>query len=371
MRLLITGGGTAGHVYPALSVVEALKKVPPTTNAAGDLAITWVGSVAGLEGDIVRRSEIPFRGVGLRGGLRGVGALAAVRGVLGLFVGFFQAIAVIRSVKAQVILATGGYVSVPAVLAGWLLRVPSLIYLPDMEPGWAVRFLAPFARRIAVTTEESRRFFARKKVIVSGYPVRAALFGQDMKTAREAFGLDPVMRTVLVFGGSRGARSINAALTGALNHLLLTFQIIHVTGQQEAGAMRSLREELPSELKRRYRPYGFLHEDMTKAFAAADLVVCRAGASVLGEIPAAGVAAVLIPYAGGHRDQEHNAAYLEEHGAAVRIDDGALSPAVLEDTIMSVADPEKLAAMRQASAALAHPEAASVIARELTSIARR
>ena len=348
-----------------------MKKAPRTASSAGDLTITWVGSISGLEGDIVRRSEIPFRGIGLRGGLRGVGPLAAVRGILGLFVGFFQAIGVIRSVKAQVILATGGYVSVPAVLAGWLLRVPSLVYLPDMEPGWAVRFLAPFARRIAVTTEESLRFFARKKVVVSGYPVRAALFGQDAKQAREAFGLDPEMRTILVFGGSRGAHSINSAVAGALNHLLLTFQIIHVTGQAEAAAMRSLRKDLPAELKRRYRPYGFLHEDMATAFTAADVVVCRAGASVLGEIPAAGLAAILIPYAGGHRDQERNAAYLEKQGAAVHIDDGGLSSSVLEETINSVADPEKLAAMRQASAALARPEAASVIAGELTSIARR
>lgn len=297
--------------------------------------------------------------------------MAAVRGVLGLVAGFFQAMRVIRSAKPQVILATGGYVSVPAVLAGWLLRVPSLVYLPDMQPGWAVRFLAPFARRVAVTTDESCQYFPTRKVFVSGYPVRPALFDQDRKAAREAFGLDPDLRTVLVVGGSRGAHSINVALTDALPHLLLTYQIIHVTGQREAGAMRLVRDQLATESKRRYRPYGFLHEDMARAFAAADLVVCRAGASVLGEIPAAGVAAILIPYAGGHRDQERNAAFLASKGAAVVLEDADLSPALLEETINRVSEPETLAAMRQASSALARRDAADVIAKELMTLARR
>ncbi len=324
-----------------------------------------------MEGDIVRRSDIAFRGVGLRGGLRGVGPLAAVRGVFGLLAGFWQSLGVIRSVRPQVILATGGYVSVPAVLAGWLLRVPSLVYLPDMQPGWAVRFLTPFARRVAVTTDESRAYFAERKVFVSGYPVRPALFGQDRAAARDAFGLDPDLRTILVVGGSRGAHSINVALADALAHLLLTYQIIHVTGQQEAGAMRLLRDQLAPESKRRYRPYGFLHEDMARAFAAADLVVCRAGASVLGEIPAAGLAAVLIPYAGGHRDQERNAAFLASKGAAVVLADGELSGSLLEETINRVAEPATLAAMRQASVALARRNAADVIAKEVVALARR
>ena len=135
--------------------------------------------------------------------------------------------------------------------------------------------------------------------------------------------------------------------------------------------MRLVRDQLAPESKRRYRPYGFLHEDMARAFAAADLVVCRSGASVLGEIPAAGLAAILIPYAGGHRDQERNAAFLAEQGAAVVLEDGSLTPALLEETINKVAEPETLAAMRQASAALARPDAADVIAKELDSTGPR
>jgi len=348
-----------------------LRKVQQEDKEVGELTLTWVGSLSGLEGDIVRRSEIPFRSIGLRGGVRGLVPVAALRGIFGLLIGLFQAIGIIRGERPHVILATGGYVSVPAVLAGWLLRIPSLMYLPDMEPGWAVRFLTPFVRRIAVTTDESRKFFQQHKVFVAGYPVRAALFSKDRKAAREAFGLDPDLLTILVVGGSRGAHSINMALSEALPHLLLSYQIIHVTGQQEAAKMRAVRDHLTTELKRRYRPYGFLHEDMVKALVAADLVVCRAGASVLGEIPAAGLAAILIPYAGGHRDQECNAAFLETQGAAVRINDADLSPVILEETINTVADPVKLAAMRQAAAALARPEAAALIAAEVRSLARR
>ncbi len=324
-----------------------------------------------MEADIVRRSGLPFLGIGLRGGVRGVGPLDAMRGALGLVIGFAQAIGLIRKVRPEAILATGGYVSVPVVTAGRLLGVPALVYLPDMEPGWAVRFLTPFSRRIAVTAAKSQRFFPPGKVVVSGYPVRAAVFGQAQRASRETFGLDPDIPTVLVMGGSRGAHRINVALAGALLHLLPTYQIIHITGQQDATAMRTERDGLPSELRRRYRPYSFLHEDMPKALAAADLIVCRAGASVLGEIPAAGLAAILIPYAGGHRDQEHNAAFLEESGVAVRIADGRLSSDLLAQTISDIlGDAVRLSAMRRASAALAKPDAATIIARELMTLAR-
>jgi UDP-N-acetylglucosamine--N-acetylmuramyl-(pentapeptide) pyrophosphoryl-undecaprenol N-acetylglucosamine transferase len=354
-------------VYPALSVVEALKGI----TGQGSLELLWLGSVSGLEAEIVRRSEIPFRGIGLRGGVRGVGPVAAVRGGLGLLLGIGQALRVIRAHKPQVILATGGYVSVPAVVAGWLLRTPSLVYLPDVQPGWAVRFLAPFARRIAVTTEESRAYFSAHKVVVTGYPVRPAMFGQDRKAAREAFGLDADLCTVLVMGGSRGAHSINTVLAQALPHLLWNYQIIHVTGQAEAAAMRTVRDQLPAELKRRYRPYGFLHEDMVKAFAAADLVVGRAGASVLGEIPAAGLAAILVPLATGHRDQERNADFLVSKGVAIRVNTSDLTAERLEQAIAQAAEPSTLAAMRRASAALARPDAAQEIAREVVALAER
>lgn len=365
---MITGGGTAGHVYPALSVVDVLRG----SDGSGNLALTWVGRRGGLEEDIVRRSGIAFRSIGLTGGVRGVGALTALRSAAGLVVGFFQAIKLIRTERPQAILATGGYVSAPAVLAGWLLRVPTLLYLPDMTPGWAVRFLAPLARRIAVTTDESVRYFKREKVFVSGYPVRASMFGQDRKTARASFGLDADARTILVVGGSRGAHSINVVVSQALPDLLFEgYQVIHVTGQADIAELRARRDGLPAEQKRRYRPYGFLHDDMARAFAAADLVVGRAGASVLGEIPAAGVAAILVPYAGGHRDQERNADFLAERGAAVRINDADLTGEVLRETIGALMPPDRLASMRQAAAALARPDAARLLADEVVALARR
>ena len=140
------------------------------------------------------------------------------------------------------------------------------------------------------------------------------------------------MPTLLVMGGSRGAHSINVAVSGTLALLLQGYQVIHVTGQQDAPAMRSQREQLPADSRRRYRPYAFLHDDMIKALAAADVIVCRSGASVLGEIPCAGLAAILVPYAGGHHDQERNAQYLADRGRAVIIDDADLSPALLLET---------------------------------------
>jgi UDP-N-acetylglucosamine--N-acetylmuramyl-(pentapeptide) pyrophosphoryl-undecaprenol N-acetylglucosamine transferase len=194
---------------------------------------------------------------------------------------------------------------------------------------------------------------------------------QDATSAREAFGLEPGVPTLLAMGGSRGAHSINMAVSGALTLLLQGYQVIHVTGQQDAAAMRAQRDQLPAEIRRRYRPYAFLHDDMIKAMAAADVIVCRSGASVLGEIPCGGLAAILVPYAGGHRDQQRNAQYLAERGAAVIIDDAELSPSVLLETVDSTMKPETLASMRQAAAAMAKRDAAATIGQELSAIARR
>lgn len=357
-------------MYPALAVLDALRQALPASSGSEELTAAWIGSAAGMEGDIIRRSGLPFHGLALHGGVRGRGPVAAVLGAFGLIRGCLQAVGLVRSLRPQVIMATGGYVSAPAVLAGWLLRVPTLMYLPDMQPGWAVRALAPLARRIAVTTEQSRGYFAARKVVVSGYPVRSAIIGQESKPAREVFGLDPDVPTLLVMGGSRGSHSINIATAQALPNLLLQYQVIHVTGMQEASAMRAVRERLASELKKRYRPYGFLHDDMATALAASDVIVCRAGASVLGEVPAAGLAAILVPLASGHRDQVQNAAFLADKGAALVVNDSGLTADTLQTAIERVTQPERLAAMRQAATALARPDAAAVIAAELMVLAR-
>ena len=290
-----------------------------------------------------------------------------------------QAAAVIQEFKPDVALVTGGYVAAPVAWASWRARprVPMLIFLPDLTPGLAIKLTSRLAAKVAVSFPEVSHYFPGKAV-VTGYPVRAELVAADRAVARKAFGLEDKLPALLVFGGSRGSVSINRALVSALPELLRLCQVIHISGQADwpwiadhvAVPTARSPEPLVGMLHReRYHPYPYLNEEMVQALAAADLVVARAGASVLGEFPAVGLPSILVPYPHAGKHQEANAAYLAQRGAAVMITDEEL-PARLASTVLDLlGSPDRLASMSQAAAVLARPDAAGNIVRELRELA--
>jgi UDP-N-acetylglucosamine--N-acetylmuramyl-(pentapeptide) pyrophosphoryl-undecaprenol N-acetylglucosamine transferase len=373
---MISGGGTGGHVYPALAVVAhlieqgELRSMPSVSPSA----ICWVGSYNGMEKSLVERNGIPFMGIAASG-VRGRGLFQAVHGTITLARGFVQARRLITRFQPNVLFATGGYVCAPVVLAAWLARVPILIYLPDVEPGLTIRLLARFAQRVAVTTAASVRFFRPGQAVVTGYPVRRALWANhDPKVARERLGLAPQSqkegdRVLLVMGGSQGARSINRAICDGIVELLTEAQVIHLTGHRDAEWVQRRRASLPDALRARYHVYDYLEEEIADALLAADLVVARAGASILGELPAAGVPSILVPYpyAGAH--QWANARFLAGANAAVIVPDHMVNSQLVPITISLLKDAERRAAMSRAARNLAQPDAVGRIVRELTELA--
>jgi UDP-N-acetylglucosamine--N-acetylmuramyl-(pentapeptide) pyrophosphoryl-undecaprenol N-acetylglucosamine transferase len=330
-----------------------------------------------MEEPLVRRAGVPFVGIDA-GAVLGRNPLqlgvSAVRNVRG----FRAARAALASYRPSVLLATGGYVSVPAVLAAKSLGLPSALYLPDVEPGLAVRALSRVVDRIACTTGASRRFLPDGKVVPTGYPVRRELRDwaerPDARAAgRAALGHDGARPFVLVMGGSRGALRINRALWRGLDRLTDLATVAHVTGRDWIGDAERRRAELPADRRGRYRPLAFAHEELGPLLAAADLGVFRAGASTLGELPAFGLPSVLIPgsFASGH--QRHNAEHLAGAGAAVVLDDRTLDGAgVLESEVTRLlADPARLGRMADAARALDRPDAAERVAAMLAQLARR
>jgi UDP-N-acetylglucosamine--N-acetylmuramyl-(pentapeptide) pyrophosphoryl-undecaprenol N-acetylglucosamine transferase len=285
--------------------------------------------------------------------------------------GLGEAIKLVRAFQPDVVLVTGGFITVPAALAAWLQRVPVLVYLPDIEPGLAVKLIARVARRIAVTVEDSRRFFAGRgrDVVVTGYPTRAGLEAVNREAAQAHFGLETGRPVVLVTGGSRGARSLNRAVLAALGDWLKDYQVIHLSGELDWAEVEQARAALPAEQQARYHAFPFLHE-MGLALAAADLVVSRAGASALGEYPLFGLPAILVPYPYAWRYQKVNADYLVRRGAAVRLNDEDLARDLAGQVRGLLSDQKRLAAMRAASKAAAMPGAAGRIAAELAAMAR-
>jgi UDP-N-acetylglucosamine--N-acetylmuramyl-(pentapeptide) pyrophosphoryl-undecaprenol N-acetylglucosamine transferase len=288
-----------------------------------------------------------------------------------LLIGLGEAIKVVRAFQPDVLLVTGGFITVPAALAAWLQRVPVLVYLPDIEPGLAVKVIARIAKRIAVTVEDSRRYFAGREldVVVTGYPTRAGLEAVSRDEALAHFGLEPGRPVLLVTGGSRGARSLNRAVLAALPDWLKDFQVIHLSGELDWPEVERARAALPAEQQARYHALPFLHE-MGHALAAADLVVSRAGASALGEYPLFGLPAILVPYPFAWRYQKVNADYLVGRGAALRLNDEDLARDLAGQVRGLLSDPARLAAMRAASRAAAMPGAAGRVAAELAEIAR-
>jgi UDP-N-acetylglucosamine--N-acetylmuramyl-(pentapeptide) pyrophosphoryl-undecaprenol N-acetylglucosamine transferase len=273
-----------------------------------------------------------------------------------------------RKERPEALFVTGGYASVPAALAAWLLRVPILLYLPDIEPGLAVRFIARLANRIGVTTEESRVHFPGKSVVVTGYPVRAEFHTGDRFKAREQLGLDQEESVLLVFGGSHGARSINQAVLGGLEMLTKQSQVVHISGELDWPWISEKTADLPSHVRERYHPYDYLHE-MWLALASADLVVCRAGASILGELPFYGLPAVLVPYPHSWRYQIVNAQWLTDRGAAVWLADERLEQDLISTVHELFSNQGRLEQMSIKSQELARPDAAVHLAKELRGLA--
>jgi UDP-N-acetylglucosamine--N-acetylmuramyl-(pentapeptide) pyrophosphoryl-undecaprenol N-acetylglucosamine transferase len=425
-KVFLCGGGTGGHVYPALAVAAALREraaAKPTNDeqdvqslVVGRWSLVYVGSEDGMEASLVAsESDLPFRAIPAAA-LRGRSPLALARNLGTLARGTRAARRLIAMERPLAILGTGGYVCVPLFLAARAAGVPTAIYLPDVVPGLAVRLLARLATVVACNVEDSIRHlrFAiydlrfgnqQSKIVVTGYPVRRELFGQDRAACRAAFGLDAQLPALFVYGGSRGARSINQAIAALLPDLLPIAQLIHVCGREGDEAwLREAANQLPAELRGRYRLYPYLFSgklrieneklrnqpsqdqlsilnsqfsipSMVQAFGAADLALCRSGASTLGELPAAGLAAVLVPYPYVH--QEENADYLVRHGAALKVRDeemlGGGRPAagpLFQNLLRLIADPLERATMSERSRALAQPNATERLANLLLALAQ-
>ncbi len=357
MRLILCGGGTGGHVYPALSIAKALER---ELSAGEGLDVLYVGSGALSEGTIAEHSGVAVRNI-TSAPIRGRTPWEMASGAVKMAAGVAQARAILKEFRPQVVLSTGGYASVPMAAAARSRGIPLAVYLPDLYPGWAVRAIARLAQRVAVTAIESLRRLPAGKSVVTGYPVREEFWQARRGEGRARLGLGPDEKVLFVTGASSGAHSINQAIATDLPALLQLCEVVHLCGHPDQSWLEEIRNALPAELASRYHLFAYLHDETPWAMAAADLAVCRSGASALGELPAVGLPAVLVPYpyAGGH--QRINARYLQKNGAAVVLDDGELDD-MLPIVGQLLHDEARLRSMREASQRLARPDAATRIA---------
>ncbi len=345
-------------MYPALAVADALAAERP------GVALSFVGSRDGMEHALVTQAGLPFWGVSA-GPLHGVNPARMSASAAKLAWGLAQAQRLMRRLKPNAVFLTGGWASVPVALAAWMRRVPVVAFVPDVEPGLTLRLVGRFAVRIAATVAETARYFKRPgRVVATGYPLRPALMAATRAAGRAHFGLDDARPALLVFGGSRGARSINRALAGALAALLADgVQVLHISGRLDWP-------ELEAAARKGYSAFPYLHgREMGLALAAADLAVSRGGAGILGEFPFFGLPAVVVPYPHAWRYQKVNADWLVSRGAAVLLRDEALAADLLPTVRGLLGAPGRLAAMRARAEALARADGAQNIARVVLEVA--
>lgn len=338
-----------------------------------------------MEGDLVRReSALPFYAIDAAA-VRGRSAVALLQNVVRLLRGVVQAIQLVRRERPVAIFGTGGYVCVPLFVAAWLMRVPRAIYLPDVVPGLAVRLLsrlatvtlgsipdaAPYLQLTAVNAIDWRD--NRRQLAVAGYPVRTTIHPEAGVALRQQLHIPIDTPLLLVYGGSRGARSVNLAVAELLPHILPHAHVLHVCGREgDEATLLDYKQHLPATLQARYHLYPYLAADgavtMTAALAAADFTVCRSGASVLGELPAAQLPAILVPYPYVHQDE--NADYLMRHNAAYKVSDTRLAEDLLPAVMHLMTDTTARTAMRTAMTSLARPDAAMHMAQLLQRISK-
>jgi UDP-N-acetylglucosamine--N-acetylmuramyl-(pentapeptide) pyrophosphoryl-undecaprenol N-acetylglucosamine transferase len=342
---LVAAGGTGGHLFPGIAVADELRRRDPA------IRVLFVGTPKGLESRIVPRAGYPLELLPILP-LVGVGARRTLQGLVALPRGLVRSAAVVRRERPEAVLGVGGYAGGPVVLAAALMGVRTVILEPNAKPGFTNRVLKPFVRHAACAYEEARREFGPKGVL-TGNPVRGGFAALPRREHRAPY-------TLLVFGGSQGSRVLNQAVAAALPHLpgRDRIRVVHQTGE----AMRAEVAAAYAAAGREAEVLAFL-DDMEGRFAAADLVLCRSGATTCAELTAAGKASILVPFALATDDHQRiNARALESAGAARMIEEKDLGGEALARAVVEALDPARLLAMEEAARRLGRPDAAARVA---------
>jgi UDP-N-acetylglucosamine--N-acetylmuramyl-(pentapeptide) pyrophosphoryl-undecaprenol N-acetylglucosamine transferase len=340
MRIVLTGGGTGGHIFPIIAVEKKLREMVPEGE---DLEFLFLGPDEDLERMAMEKELIPTKKI-LSGKLRRYFSLSYIPDIFKIPMGILQSLWQLLVFMPDVVFSKGGYAGIPVVIAAWIYRIPIIIHESDITPGLANQFAARLAKVVAVSYLGASNFFNPGKVVITGNPIRVELAEGNKKEAQKIFGLTESKKVILVMGGSQGAKTINEAILHVLPQLVKKYQIIHITGQDDYENM--IREAGKIGIKSghsEYHAYPFLHEEIAHAFAVADLVISRAGANSISEIAANAKPAIIVPIeSSANNHQQLNAYALTEAGAAIVINQENLGENIFFEKIEEVINSKEL-----------------------------
>jgi UDP-N-acetylglucosamine--N-acetylmuramyl-(pentapeptide) pyrophosphoryl-undecaprenol N-acetylglucosamine transferase len=354
MRVIIAGGGTGGHLFPGLAVAEEFR------NRDAQTEVIFVGTEFGIEARVVPREGYPIRFLRAEG-LVGKSVFRKIRAMVKVLFSIVDSYRIIRTVSPDIVIGVGGYASGAIMLVAFLMSMPAMILEQNSMPGLTNKILGRFINTVCITYQESMSFFQNSKTFLTGNPVRMQVLKGSVESAYKLFSLEKGLFTVFAFGGSSGARSINRTMVDALNYmpdLRDKIQFLHQTGLNDYETTRDAYRK--AGFKGTITPFIY---QMGEAYAVADIVISRAGATTLAELTALGKPAILIPYpyaAGNH--QELNARKLLEMGAAKMMLDRELKGEALAENIRELYMNETMRAdMQKNSRAVGRPEACAKV----------
>ena len=367
ITLIISGGGTGGHISPAIAIAQQFIQQHP------DAVIHYIGKTGGREEQVIAQSGLPllFHGISAQGIPRRISP-AIFTALYQTLLGLRQAMKLVKQIKPNAVIGTGGYVSVSAVFAAQLKKIPTLVHEPDAFPGMTNRFLGKRAKYITTSYQELERYFPAEKIKVTGNPIRSQFGSLDKANGLKRFELESGQVTILVTGGSQGAMSLNKFTAKAFKILdkeNLKIQVIFQTGDksypeiiQETAGLKNIKVIV--------KPY---IENMADAYAAADLVISRSGAMSISEITYCGLPAILVPYPYATANhQEKNARSVESKGAAKVILEKEISPELMASTIQTIiGEAEVRMQMAERSRAMSYPDAARNICQLIESMCKQ
>jgi UDP-N-acetylglucosamine--N-acetylmuramyl-(pentapeptide) pyrophosphoryl-undecaprenol N-acetylglucosamine transferase len=333
MKILFTGGGTGGHLVPLLAIISELKKLSAEKKIKLELML--IVPNGGLNTGALGK-EIKIKTI-KAGKLRRYFSLRNVVDVFKIPIGTVQSLYYIYRFKPDVVFSKGGFASVPPVIAAWIFKIPVLTHESDIVPGLANRIISFFSKIIFVSFPDTEKCFPNKKVVFTGSIVRSEIFNGDRYRAQEVFGLKENLPTVLIFGGSQGARRINDTVLRTLPAILEKCQVIHICGTNNYQKVVKSIEKLGLKNIGRYKVYPYLESEMKEAYALADIVVSRAGANSLSEIIALEKPSIVIPLPTSANDhQMNNAVYFSRKGMLILLREEELSAGKLSEKIFEL-----------------------------------
>lgn len=374
MRIALTGGGTGGHLFPILAVVQEIKNLTSANvfqipfGEGNNVEFMFIGPKTVGEEALAKEGIV--HKIIMAGKLRRYASLQNIFDIFKIPLGILQSFWHLFWFMPNVVFGKGGYGSVPVVIVAWLFRIPIIIHESDSVPGLSNRICAFFSRRIAISFDESAKYFSKEKTALIGNPVRPSLFGGDKETAKQLFGLSGTKPVLLILGGSQGAQAINDLIISSLILVSKRCEIIHQCG---AANFEAVKQTIGNRMPADYHLYPFLDdEQMRQGMTVADLIIARAGAGTIAEISALSAPSILIPLPNAAADHQlKNATEFANFGATVIMEEMNLAPHLFQNQVFSLLDnPELLKKMGDNAKAFSRPDAAQRLAQEVLNLAK-